>query len=404
MKYQKVLLLTNKFPYGYTETFIEAELEAVPGNIDLTIIPTQPHSESDAGRQVPQNIKVDDFLSKRPKFEYPLKAFMMLFSRVYRQEVKERKKKAPVSVAERVHLIGYFGRARQIADALSVKYGNESVVLYSYWATEAAYAEKIIKKQLGWKSITRAHGTDVYDGQCTYGTIPGQRDAIAGIDMVYVCSRFGCGYLQKKYPESKDKITCSYLGTKDYGFKAGDNRGAEYVLLSCSRLVPVKRVHLIAEALKTITDKRIHWIHIGDGKERNKVEAIVKTFPENIRVTFTGDLPHYEVMEYYRDHDVNLFINVSESEGLPVSVMEIVSFGIPVIATEVGGTSEVIKGSFGDLIPKDFSTGELVALIRKYVDMDSKAYQELRKTARQSWEENYSAANNYKRFYLEIIQ
>ena len=399
---KKVLLLTNKFPYGIVETFIEAELEAVPENIDLTIIPTQTHPASDQGRSVPKAVKVDNVFNNRPKYEYPLKAFQMMFSRAFRDEVRERKQKERVTFADRIHLIGYFGRAKQIADVVEAKYGSESVVLYSYWATEASYAEMLMKLRKDYKSVTRAHGTDVYDGHCAYGVIPGQRSAIAGIDRVYVCSRDGRDYLRTKYPESKDRITYSYLGTRDYGFKPGDNRSDEFVIASCSRLVPVKRVHLLAETLKSITDMKIHWIHIGDGAEREKIEVIAKTFPDNIRVTFTGNMPHDKVMEYYRDHDVNLFINVSESEGLPVSIMEVVSFGIPVVATDVGGTGEVVDRCIGDLIPKGFSVEELVALIRKFADMDTTIYKQLRDTTRHFWEENYSAANNYKKFYHEI--
>ena len=400
---KKVLLLTNKFPYGIVETFIEAELKAVPEDIDLTIIPTQPHPVSDQGRPVPKSVKVDNALNNRPKYEYPIKAFQMMFSKVYRDEVQARKQRGKVTITDRIHLIGYFGRAKQIADVVANKYGDEDIVLYSYWATEASFAEKLIKLRKDCKSVTRAHRTDVYDGHCAYGTIPGQREAFGGIDKVYVCSKDGRDYLQSKYPESRDKITYSYLGTKDYGFKKGDNRTEIFAIVSCSRLVPVKRVHLLAEALKSITDMKIHWIHIGDGAERDKVEEIVKTLPSNICVTFTGNMSHDNVMEYYWDHDVNLFVNVSESEGLPVSIMEVISFGIPVIATDVGGTGEVVHQSIGDLISRDFSLGELVTLIRKYMEMDTSTYQELRSKTRQFWEENYSATNNYKKFYHEIV-
>lgn len=404
MEKKKVLLLTNKFPYGIVETFIEAEVEYVPDDIDLTIIPTQRHDDSDGGRKVPGNIKVDDSLSHRPKFEYPWKTFLMLFSKVYRDEVKERKLKGSVSLSDRVHLAGYFGRARQIADAIRQKYGVQlsegNTTLYSYWLTEPSYALKLL--QNSYKSVTRAHRTDVYDGHCAYGTIPGQRSAVKGLDKVYVCSKDGMAYLQGKYPELKDRFSWSYLGTKDYGYKAGDNRSNEFVIASCSRLVPVKRVHLLAQALSTITDYPIHWIHIGDGSERAKVEESVKNLPTNIRVELLGNVSHEEVMEYYRDHDVNLFVNVSQSEGLPVSIMEVVSFGTPVIATDVGGTGEIVQPDVGQLIPEEFHSEELAQKIRRYIEMDSPTYQSVRENARHFWIDNYAAETNYRRFYHEI--
>ncbi len=399
---KKVLLLTNKFPYGIGETFIEAELEALPDDIDLTIIPTQSHSTSDKGRTVPVNVRVDDIFNHRPKYEYPLKAFRMMFSKDSQNEVKERKKNGSVSIRERIRLIGYFGRAKQIADVIENMYSEDGIVVYSYWATEALFAEKLLGPK--YKCISRAHGTDVYDGHCAYGTIPGQRLAIAGIDKIYVCSKYGRDFLQRKYPECRDKISYHYLGTKDYGWKNGENHNDEFAIVSCSRLVPGKRVHLLAKALGTINKQRIHWVHIGDGPERERVEEIIKTFPENIRATFLGNISHDDVMKYYCSHNVDLFINVSESEGIPVSIMEAISFGVPVIATDVGGTREIVTEQVGDLLSEAFKGDELVQLIHKYIKMDKQLYQLTREKVRHFWNENFSAKKNYKDFYNEITK
>jgi len=54
-------------------------------------------------------------------------------------------------------------------------------------------------------------------------------------------------------------------------------------------------------------------------------------------------LPHNDVLNYYASNPVDVFINTSSSEGLPVSIMEAMSFGIPVIATNVGGTGHCYK-------------------------------------------------------------
>jgi glycosyltransferase involved in cell wall biosynthesis len=48
---------------------------------------------------------------------------------------------------------------------------------------------------------------------------------------------------------------------------------------------------------------------------------------------------------------VDVFINISMSEGVPVSIMEAQSFGLPVIATDVGGTKEIMTATNGILLP-----------------------------------------------------
>ena len=60
---------------------------------------------------------------------------------------------------------------------------------------------------------------------------------------------------------------------------------------------------------------------------------------------------------------IDALINVSESEGLPFSMMEAISFGIPVIGTNVGGVKEIINNDTGILLEKDFEIKSLSSLI-----------------------------------------
>ena len=406
---QTVYLFTNKFPFGFGETFLEAEMDSLQNDFDMVVIPTQSHLSNDHGRAIMNNcIKVDAFLCDRSRLEYYLCSLSMLFSKLFHEELNRRKKRGILSIKQFVQILGYYGRSKQIARAMIKKYGGtldkRNSILYSYWLTEASLAEILIKRKLGIYSISRAHGVDVYDGRCVYDTIPGQFDVVKNIDKIFVCSKNGRNYLQEKYPAYKKNISYSYLGSIDYGFNAGDNRSKAFTLISCSRLVPGKRVHLIAKALSNIKDRNIHWIHIGDGRERTRIYEELKDFPKNISCEFLGDIDHEEVMKYYLENPVNLFISVSESEGLPVSIMEATSFGIPVIATNVGGTNEVVNNDLCDLIPPDFEMRDLVDRIYKYVDMDSYTYSSIREGIRSYWLQNFCALDNYSTFYENLLK
>ena len=108
--------------------------------------------------------------------------------------------------------------------------------------------------------------------------------------------------------------------------------------------------------------------------------------------------------DFYKNNKVDLFINVSSTEGLPVSIMEAISFGIPCLATDVGGTSEIIiDGITGKLIPKDFENSFLAQEIENIINMDKDDYNNLRKKTRNFWKENYQAKNNFKNFAKRII-
>ena len=95
-------------------------------------------------------------------------------------------------------------------------------------------------------------------------------------------------------------------------------------------------------------DIPIHWVHIGDGPERVNIEALISQINNpKIKVLLLGQLPNEEVLHYYETHPVDLFINVSSFEGIPVSIMEAMSRGIPVAATPVGGIPEIVNQDNG---------------------------------------------------------
>lgn len=127
-----------------------------------------------------------------------------------------------------------------------------------------------------------------------------------------------------------------------------------YTIVSCSNIIPVKRCNKIVDILSCLDGFQIQWFHFGDGEEREKlIQYTQNKLSDNVSFHIDGAIPNSELMDFYKNTQVDLFINVSDSEGIPVSMMEALSFGIPVIATNVGGTSEIITdGVNGFLIEK----------------------------------------------------
>lgn len=116
-------------------------------------------------------------------------------------------------------------------------------------------------------------------------------------------------------------------------------------------------------------------------------------------------MPNSKILDLYAKEDFNLFVNTSSSEGLPVSIMEAMSFGIPVVATDVGGVREIVKdGSNGYLLEKDFTEDELSSLIEKFIQMPEGEYQRFCTEARKTWEERFNAKKTYEEFVSEIVR
>ena len=82
-----------------------------------------------------------------------------------------------------------------------------------------------------------------------------------------------------------------------------------------------------------------------------------------LRFFYNKSKTNEEVMEYYKNNLVDLFVNMSESEGLPVSMMEAMSFGVPVIAPDVGGIKEIVDENSGWLLSCENCSAEFVEVI-----------------------------------------
>ena len=84
--------------------------------------------------------------------------------------------------------------------------------------------------------------------------------------------------------------------------------------------------------------------------------------------------------------------------------MEAISFGIPVIATNVGGTAEIVlDGVNGFLLEENFEITALSELIRKFVKMPEMDYERLCRHSREVYEAKFSADKNYMDFCKKLI-
>ena len=78
-----------------------------------------------------------------------------------------------------------------------------------------------------------------------------------------------------------------------------------------------KRIYKIAELVSKMKIP-VRWVHFGEGDGRKQVEGIIKTFPATANAELRGYTSNKVIKEFYATECVNLFINVSEAEGIPV--------------------------------------------------------------------------------------
>jgi glycosyltransferase involved in cell wall biosynthesis len=173
--------------------------------------------------------------------------------------------------------------------------------------------------------------------------------------------------------------------------------------VSCSNVIPLKRVDLIVRALSEIKDHKINWVHFGDGPQLTEAQQLAhEILHKNITFDFKGRVSNKEVLSWYAENNPSLFINVSTTEGIPVSIMEAMSFGIPVIATDVGGTSEIVNDGNGMLLPKNPEISLISNIILQFYNLNDETKIKLKREVYTSWANNFDAEKNYNDFLKNI--
>ena len=406
-----LILLTSCFPFDNKETFLENEINFLSKSFDKIIILAQELSPSvTKARRIPENSDAYNISEKKKQYaRYGdiLRGGLKFFSPS--DACKSDKDRIGKSISKKVFCEYFEQRSqRQFKESINIlkKYNFsdfDEIVIYSYWFFANCRTGILIKKYfesqgLNAKVYSRAHGYDLYDYVNKLNYLPLRAYMARDVEKVFTCSQNGCNYLKAMIPEYSDKIKCSYLGTFDNGLSSYDKT---FHFVTCSRTVEVKCLDRLVDAIASLKDSvgEVYWTHIGDGPLQDKIKALCEEKLDFMNYEFVGNLTYSQVKEYYKTHPVNLFINASRSEGLPVSIMEALSFGIPILATNVGGTNEIVHdGINGYLLEKDYTNEEFIEKFKLFYNAEEEKYKTLRSNARRVWETKFNAEDNYPKF------
>lgn len=397
---RNILLITQGFPYGQKERgFLPAEYDALHEHHHLTVLAfdnkesiVHPvHEDVEHLRYSwPEHFSLLQLLAQ---FRYrEVRADAAL---AFRNEKKQFPKRAAAIAAFSLRAEQMLPRLREIVIQKNID------IIYTYWCIQATIAALRLKKEFpALKVITRFHGMDLYPErreakwQTMYPFVAAESDGL-----LFVSETGREFFLDTWGRQWQKKTKVSYIGCRAMPVLPQRDTSAKLVLVSCSNMIPIKRIELLMDALPMLPDElQVEWHHLGEGELHCALEeraARLLGNKKNIAYTFHGHIPNPEVPAMYQQIGAQLFITTSSTEGLPVTLMEAYAMGLPVIATAVGGIPEMLtNGETGFLLPANPTAEQVAESILQYVQLPNEAKNTMSQQALQKWQKDFDAKRN----------
>ncbi|MDE5415843.1 glycosyltransferase [Alkalihalobacterium chitinilyticum] len=412
-----LILITNYYPFHKGEEYLETELPYLAnGYSKIYVVSTMADNNMKQTRSVPSNVEV---IKSGVSHSLIGKLKMVLFGS--KRAFYSRKKHSLLgedgnsSILKRAFSFYFECRSNYIYSVIKDKLKGEEfdkfkkITIYSYWFYVTARVAVKLKQVYFQKgkiyTISRAHGYDINEHVNPLNFLPERKFLLHSLDSVFPVSQNGVDFLKSKYPEYKDKVEVKRLGTKKQKAHI-QNSNDKLNIVTCSVVRKLKRLDLLIEALAILREKNINfkWTHIGDGPEFENIKKIASEKLDENEYNFTGFIKNNEVLEWYKSNLTTVFVNISSSEGVPVSIMEAMSKSLPVIATDVGGTKEIVEPNVtGYLLKRDCTKYEIADSLIKINTLSKDEYQIMCKEAFYRWDEQCNAERLYSTFTKDLL-
>jgi len=165
---------------------------------------------------------------------------------------------------------------------------------------------------------------------------------------------------------SKFKIIRCGVDLDQFEYRAPERKAKKMVYVG--RLSSEKGIPILFESLGKLKEQNydVELTLLGDGEDRDFLENLAKEKGIEDRVVFGGFVDQATITEILRASDI--FVLPSFAEGIPVALMEAMAIGIPVIATYVGGVTELVVDQITGQVVFPSDANGLSEAIARYVD------------------------------------
>ncbi|MBI5506859.1 MAG: glycosyltransferase [Deltaproteobacteria bacterium] len=228
--------------------------------------------------------------------------------------------------------------------------------VHCHWATYPATVGMLIKQWAGIPFSVTAHAYDIH---MMPWMLPAKLEAA---DFFVTCAEYNRRYLATLCsPEAASRIFLNYHGTDLDRFQPGERvPGDEFRIVSVGWFKEYKGFHFVVDAVAMLRRRGINAVfHLaGDGPQRGYLQEQAGRLGISDRVVFHGYLEHSRLVGLYRDCDAFAMgsiemTNFGRQDVIPNVIAEAMAVGLPVVATRMGGVTELVDdGESGLLGPQ----------------------------------------------------
>jgi glycosyltransferase involved in cell wall biosynthesis len=397
---KSIIIFTETYPYQGGEQFLINDYYFLANHFDKFIVFPQLNVKDKFTNQVsklPKNIIVENLkvnCDSKSKINIALKNYKLIFNLFYHELIKNPKRIA--FLKDLKQNLALFFECIDIERSLNNYIAQNKIkntVFHAAWMNKYALVLSISKYKQHIKHFSfRVHGYDLFYERTKNNYLPFENFNYAHTNKVILNSKYSYDYKLKQTP-FKLKLDYNYFSIEKSSLNPKNEN--KFHIVSCSNLIPLKRVNLIFNALKLIKFK-IKWTHFGDGPEKTNLNP--NDLPSHIEFVLKGNVDNKKIHDFYKKTPINLFIHTSETEGLGYAIFEALSFGIPCIACDAGGTKDLVNENTGKLLPKNISEDELAKEILNFKN-STKNSQLFKENVKKQFEEKYETKKLVSKLY-----
>lgn len=206
-------------------------------------------------------------------------------------------------------------------------------------------------------------------------------------------------YSRRKLADSglnREKIHVIHYGVMDPGPFERRDPGGTIRLLSVGRMVNKKAPVLLLDAFRRASERiqGIRLDYIGGGPLQNAAWQYVKAFGLEDKVRLHGAIPNEKINSFFKNSDIFIQHSIEcpetgDSEGLPVVILEAMSYGLPVISTRHAGIPEEITDGLNGFLVDELDTAGM-ALKIEMLATDTKKRYEMGQKSREIFQEKFT--------------